>query len=349
MRRFAFAIPGDLAAPTGGYGYARRMIAELRERGWEAHVVALGDGFPKPAPEQKRFAQARLAAVPADRPLVIDGLAFGVLPEAAEALSAVRPLVALVHHPLAWETGVTADEARALHASETAALARTRAVIVSSPATARLLASGFEVPAVRITVAVPGTDRAPFACGGDGAAVRLVSVGAVVPRKGFDLLVEALARLRELPWHLTIAGDRTRDPDAAARLDALIAQHGLQDRVAMAGAVSAERISALLSGADLFVLASHYEGYGMAYAEAIAHGLPVIGTTAGAVPETVPGGAGILVPPGDVEALAPALRWLIEDRDERARLAAGARAAAQTLPTWRDSARLFAGVLENAA
>ena len=114
----------------------------------------------------------------------------------------------------------------------------------------------------------------------------------MVPRKGFDVLIAALATLADLPWHLTIAGDRSRDPDAAARLDADIARFKLGNRIVVLGTVSPERLAELYAGADLFVLASRFEGYGMAFAEAIAHGLPVIGTTAGAIPETVPPGAG---------------------------------------------------------
>ena len=134
--------------------------------------------------------------------------------------------------------------------------------------------------------------------------MRLLAVGAVVPRKGYDVLVAALATLTDLPWQLTIAGDRTRDRDTAAQLEADIARHGLGDRIAVLGAVSPQRLAELYADADLFVLASHFEGYGMAYAEAIAHGLPVIGTTAGAIPDTVPQDAGLLVAPDDVAAFA---------------------------------------------
>ena len=219
-------------------------------------------------------------------------------------------------------------------------------VVVTSAATARLVASDYAVPAERITVARPGSDPAPLAQGSQDGVVRLLSVGAMVPRKGFDVLIAALATLTDLPWRLTIAGDRTRDRNAAARLDADIARHALGDRIAAPGAVSPQRLAALYAEADVFVLASHFEGYGMAYAEAIAHGLPVIGTNAGAIPETVPPDAGLLVAPGDVPALAKALRRVIGDADLRRRLAGAARAAAPQLPTWRHSAEIFARALE---
>jgi glycosyltransferase involved in cell wall biosynthesis len=350
VKRVAFAVPGDLATPTGGYAYDRRMMAELGELGWQIDLLDLGDGFPSPSDATRAAARTQLLAVPAGRTIVIDGLALGVLPEVASELAGRHPLLALVHHPLALESGLTAERAENLRRSERAALASVRGVIVTSAATAHLVVSDYGVPAERVSVARPGSDRAPPAPDGpdrrrDGA-IRLLSVGTVMPRKGFDVLIAALATLADLPWRLTIAGDLTRDSDAAMRLEADIAHHGLRDRVVTLGAVSREHLAALYADADAFVLASHFEGYGMAYAEALAHGLPVIGSHAGAIPDTVPPDAGLLVPPGDVTAFARALRSVIADPELRQRLAHGARAAALRLPSWRQSAEIFSSVLE---
>ena len=204
----------------------------------------------------------------------------------------------------------------------------------------------YDVPSHRLSVVRPGNDPVPPAPGSNGGVVSLLSVGSVVPVKGYDLLIAAVATLTDMPWRLTIAGDRTRNPAVAAQLDADIKAHGLGDRVAVLGAVPHELIVELYLASDVFVLASRFEGYGMALAEAIAHGLPVVSTMAGAIPDTVPAGTGLLVPPDDTAALAQALRRLISDRAERQRLAMKARAAAAQLPTWQDSARLFAGAIE---
>jgi glycosyltransferase involved in cell wall biosynthesis len=177
----------------------------------------------------------------------------------------------------------------------------------------------------------------------------LLSVGAVVPRKGFDVLIAALATLAELPWRLTIAGDLTRDPKEAAKLRSMLLQHRLAGRIEMPGAVSPAQLAQLYDNADLFVLASRFEGYGMAYAEALSHGLPVIGTTAGAIPDTVPQAAGLLVQAGDATALAGALRSAISDAGLRQRLSDAAFAAARTLPTWKQSGAIFAATLEKLA
>lgn len=346
VKRFAFAVPGDLATPTGGYAYDRRMMTELGELGWQIDLLDLGEGFPWPDEAARATAQSRLLAMPAGRSIVVDGLALGVLPETASQLAGRNPLLALVHHPLALEWGLSVKQADALRASERAALAAVQGVVVTSAATARLVASDYGVPAERIVVARPGSDPALMSQGSQDGVVRLLSVGAIVPRKGFDVLISALATLTDLSWRLTIAGDRTRDRNAAARLDADIARHALGDRIAAPGAVSPQRLAALYAEADVFVLASHFEGYGMAYAEAVAHGLPVIGTSAGAIPDTVPPDAGLLVDPGDSFALAKALRRVIGDAGLRRRLASAARAAAPQLPTWRHSAEIFARALE---
>jgi glycosyltransferase involved in cell wall biosynthesis len=346
VRHLAFAVPGDIATPTGGYAYDRRMIAELAQLGWQVDLIDLGEGFPWPDQATRATALMRLLATPAGRRIVVDGLALGVLPDAASQVAGRNPLTALVHHPLALEMGVSAGQAAALRASERAALAVVQRVIVTSAATARLITSDYGVPTERITVATPGSDPAPPVRGKRDGMVRLLAVGAVVPRKGYDILIAALATLTELPWRLTIAGDRTRDLDAVGHLDADIARYGLGDRIASLGAVPPERLAELYTEADVFVLASHFEGYGMAYAEAVAHGLPVVGTSAGAIPETVPPDAGLLVPAGNVSAFASSLSQIIGDDDLRSRMAKASRAAATRLPTWRQSAEVFARALE---
>jgi glycosyltransferase involved in cell wall biosynthesis len=341
---FVFAVPGDLDTPTGGYAYDKRMIAELRELGWRPEVLNLGEGFPHPSALTRAAAKAQLNDVPKGRAIVIDGLALGVMPDEAEALSTTHPLIAMIHHPLALESGVAAEDALALRESERRALSFTHAVIVNSRTTADALAD-YGVTAERITVARPGTDRTSIVPRHHDGPVALLTVGSLVPRKGYDVLIEALATLIDLPWHLTIVGD-ARDPATAEQVRILIEHHKLGPRTSVIGAVSPSRLAELYALSALFVLPSRYEGFGMAYAEAIAHGLPVIGTTAGAIPETVPEAAGVLVPPDDVPALAAALRRLIESPTERAQLAEGAQTAAKHLPTWAESAKLFSDAIE---
>ena len=335
-----FAIPGDIETLTGGYAYDRRLIAALRALGWDIRHLGLGPSFPFPDAGELSMAAGAFAALAAGSLVLVDGLAFGAMPGIAAAERERLRLIALVHHPLAEETGLGAADCAALLESERRALAMTRGVIATSATTARRLVQAYGVAPARLAVARPGSDPVPAiperSFAGD-QAVHLLSVGTLTHRKGHDLLIEALARLADLPWTCRIVGSPDRAPAIADDLRRRIAGHGLQARILLAG--EAADLAPFYREADIFVLASRHEGYGMVLAEAMQQGLPIIATSAGAIPEAVPPGAGILVPPEDVEALAAALRRLIGDPAERQRYAAAARAAAGSLPNWADTAR----------
>ncbi len=201
----------------------------------------------------------------------------------------------------------------------------------------------------RIAVGAPGTDPAPRAIGGAEYGVpSLLCVATVTPRKGHAVLLDALAGLRDRPWRLHCAGSLARDEATAAAVREATVRHGLADRVVWHGEVDAARLDALYAQADLFVLPSFHEGYGMALAEALARGLPVVSCAAGAIVDTVPATAGVLVPPGDAVALRAALRRVMADAAWRASLAAGARGAGARLPGWPAAVVRFAAVLEAA-
>ena len=299
--------------------------------------------FPDPGSGALAEAATRLAGVPADAVLLIDGLALGGMPVAR--LNGVRaPVVALVHHPLFLESGLSDARRSALRTSEQAALGLAAHVITTSAATAAMVSEAFGVPSDRISIAEPGTDPAARAVG-SGAPPVLLAVGSVVPRKGFDLLVEALGGLTELEWTLVIAGALDRDRLAVAALRAAIAAHGLAGRVTLAGAVDRVKLDALYAAADLFVISSLYEGYGMAAAEALARGLPMVASTGGALATTVPDAAALRFQPGDVAGMRAALGLMLRDPARRTACAEASWAAGQVLPTWADTARRIAAVL----
>jgi hypothetical protein len=342
-----FAVPGDLGTPTGGYAYARRLLTEAENAGMTLAHAALPGGFPRPTLEAMADTALLLARLPVGRPVLIDGLALGVLP--ADVLAALPgPLVALCHHPLALETGVGEAEARKLRESERAALAASAAVIATSATTARTLVADYGVPESRLTVALPGTDAAERAHGSGGTGVAILSVGSLTPRKGHDVLITALAGVAHLDWHLTIAGPVDLDPAHAAALEERITATGIEARITLAGALDTAALDRAYARSDLFVLASRYEGFGMAYREAMARGLPVLGCAGGAVAEATCGAAE-LVSPGDVAALRLALARLIGDPAARTRLAEDCWQAAQGFARWRDTAAVVAGVLRGVA
>jgi glycosyltransferase involved in cell wall biosynthesis len=344
MPALDFVLPGDPETLTGGYEYDRRIVAGLRALGWDVAVHALDASFPAPTPAALAGARAALARIPDGRTVVVDGLALGAMPEIAQAEAARLRLVALVHHPLAAETGLAPERADALRRSEARALAAVSRVIVTSEATAGALAV-YGVERTRIDVVVPGTDPAPLALGSSGPGVALLCVATVVPRKGHAVLVEALAGLADRDWHLNCVGSRTRSPAADAALVRQIAALGLDGRVSLPGELDAAALAACYDRADVFVLPTFHEGYGMAIAEALARGLPIVTTTAGAVPETVSPDAALLVSPGDVGALRAALGRVLDDAGFRARLADGARRSRAGLPTWPQACARFASAL----
>ncbi len=361
LRAVTLLVPGDLNLRTGGYGYDREIVTGLRDLGWRVGVVLLDGSFPCPTLEARAHAAGALAALPDDTLVLADGLAFGAMADDAEREAHRLKLVGLVHHPLADETGVDAEAACAFATSERHALACTRGVVVTSHATGRALEADYGVARERIAVVMPGTAPAPLARGTRGfndrgatsavgnatspAPVELLCVATLVPRKGHDVLFAALGRLQHLPWHLTCAGSDTLHPATAAALREQLRVLGLAERVTLTGDLDALALSAAYDRADLFVLPTRHEGYGMAVAEAVAHGLPVVSTITGAIPELVDDRSGALVPMDHPAALAAALQPLVADDGARARVSAGARRRRDMLPRWPDSAQSMAEAL----
>ncbi len=347
MTQAAFAIPGDIDLPTGGYAYDRRVLALLPALGVDARHVQLPGTYPQPGAADLADTRRLLAATPADAVLLIDGLAYGAMP-ADLVRSIERKIVALVHHPLCLEAGLGEQRQAELRASEKAALALARHVVVTSAATAQTLAADFAVPDAKITVAEPGTDAAPRAIG-TGKPLQLLGVGSVVPRKAFDLLVRALVPHAGLDWRLTIVGATDRSAEALGALKTAIAESGLPDRITMTGSADQASLDAHYASADIFVMPSLYEGYGMVLAEAMARGLPIVCTTGGAAADTAPDAAALKVPPGDVGALSAATGRLLHDATLRARMADASWSAGRGLPRWEQTAGIIADVIRRVA
>ncbi len=340
------AFPGDLATPTGGYGYDRAVLAALPDQGVQITPLSLPGTFPFPTPADRATAVAQLGATPADCVLLVDGLALGTFtPETVRALT--RPVVALVHHPLAREPGLDPADTLRFESSERAVLAACAGVIATSAATGRDLVEHYGVAPQRLTVAEPGTAPAARATAA-GDPPQVVAIGSLIPRKNYRGFVEAMAQVRDLPWQATVYGSLTLAPDTVAEVRAAIADHGLADRIKLAGAVPAADLDAAYAACDLFVHPSLYEGYGMVLADALRRGLPMICTTGGAAADTVPDGAALKIPPGDTEALAAALRNLLAAPAARRRLADAAYAAGLGLPSWNDTAAQVARALARA-
>jgi len=346
LRTAAFAVPGDLQTLTGGYIYDLRLLSGLRALGWDITHIPLGASFPDPSKEDMRNAAQQLAMVPPTAPVIIDGLAMGAMDhDVLTGMSA--PIVALIHHPLAHESGLPQDTRDTLFRTERDNLALASHVLVPSPHTAGLLISDYDVPSDHITVARPGTDR-PLGQLAKTQPPLILSVGIQVPRKGHDVLLRALAKVVDRPWQAVIAGSAL-DADHASLLLRLVDELGLSHRVRLAGRVSGEELARLYGQASVFALATRYEGYGIVFDEAMAHGLPIISCATGAVPETVAPGAGLLVSPDDHKAFTNALAQVLDGHETRDRMATASKAAGAALQNWDGTTRLVADVLDRIA
>jgi len=338
-----FLIPGNVNSLTGGYAYDRRLLAELHQLGLHMHVIDLADSFPNPDDHALNDANVKLESLPDNSVVIIDGLAFGVMDAIARQHKNRLRLIALCHHPLALESGLPERQQQALQVSEARALAASVAVVVTSKNTARILAQDFSVPPDKITLAIPGTDKQTFAlC--DGKPPVLLTVATLTRRKAHDVLIDALAQLKHLPWQARFVGGENFDREWTNYLRDKVAVNELEDRIKFVGNLA--DISNEYLNADIFVLPSLFEGYGMAFAEALSFGLPIIAARAGAVPDLIPASAGILVPPADVNALANSLAQLLTYSTKRTQLQLGAQRAAKNLPTWADAAEIVLKLIQ---
>jgi glycosyltransferase involved in cell wall biosynthesis len=352
-RALEFIIPGDIESASGGYVYDRTMIAGLRELGWQIGVHRLDASFPSPTADALVQAARVLAALPDRACVLIDGLALGSMPQLIASHSRRLAMVALIHMPLASEYGIEAALAERRRQQEREALQLVRHVIVTSHLTQRAFAHD-GVDESRLAVVEPGVWSKSIASGlhersaadsVDGI-VKLLCVATVHEGKGHELLIDALAPLAHLRWQLTCIGSLTRSPATVQRLESRLQRLGLVERVALRGELPHTALSEHYLAADLFVLPTLRESYGMAVAESLAHGLPVVSTRTGAIPELVGAAAGVLVDPGDRDALRAALERTLTDGALRTSLRAAAVEARPRLILWPQACERMTRILE---
>ncbi|HEY5617251.1 MAG TPA: glycosyltransferase family 4 protein [Vicinamibacterales bacterium] len=356
MPSIVLVAPGPLEVRTGGYIYDCRLVEGLRRQGWLVNVLELDASFPYPTPAALQHADRALAAIRPGSVAIVDSLALGAMPELITREASRLRLVALVHLPLAAAIGLDAETVARFEDGERRALRAVVLVVVTGRAALPLIAT-YGVAPSRVVVVEPGTDRAPLASGSCNAgpdvvagvdrtrSLELLTVATLNPGKGHEMLLTALAAVRDVAWRLTCAGSLTRDAATVLRVRAAVETLGLGDRVSFTGDLDRHALAACYDRADLFVLATQQETYGMAVAEALAHGLPVVSTMTGAIPELVGEDAGLVLPVGDAPALANALARVLRDDDLRVRLADGARRRRDQLPTWDETATRMAAAL----
>ena len=341
-------VPGSLAQNTGGYLYDARIVNELRQRAWRVTVHNLEGAFPVVDNQARASITQTLEACPDGARVVIDGLALAGFADLADAHSSRLRILGLIHHPLAEETGLADQTRQQLATREREALTACRGVVVTSAFTAKQM-DAYGVPTSSVRVVSPGNDPARLAQGPTcGDPPSLLCVASVIPRKGHEVLIRALARLREISWTCVCVGSLTRAPTHAALVQEQARTNGLSGRICFPGECSTDVVKDFYHTSSVFVLPSHYEGFGLVLVEAMARGLPIVSTTAGAIPSTVPPDTGMLVEPGNPELLAGALRALLAGEAGQVRrnmLGAAARRHASSLPSWDQAGRVFAAAI----
>jgi glycosyltransferase involved in cell wall biosynthesis len=337
-------LPNDIddpATPSGGNAYDRQVCRGLAGSGWTVREHAVPGAWPRPSNAERADLARVLSALPDDAVVLLDGLIASAVPEVLLPQARRLRVVVLVHMPLDEDT-------------EGRALAAARAVVTTSAWTKARLLSAYALPDDRVHVVMPGVDPAPPAPGSD-AGTELLCVAAVTPHKGHDVLVDALATVADLPWTCVCVGSLSRDPGFVDRLRHRLDRYGLDDRVRLVGPRTGPDLDAAYAAADLLVLASHGETYGMVVTEALARGIPVLATASNGLPEALgraPDGSlpGILVEPGaEPAALAGALRRWLTEPDLRRQLRRSAHARRSTLTGWAVTSELISETLSGVA
>jgi glycosyltransferase involved in cell wall biosynthesis len=338
----------DPARPSGGNTFDRRVCRGLAAAGWTVHVHAVRGSWPRPDAASYAALASAVARIPDGAVVLLDGLVASTAPDVLVPAARRLRLVALVHMPLGHEPTHGGVRER-----EGAVLSAAASVVTTSAWTRRALVELYSLSADRVHVAEPGTDTAGFAQGTTTGGA-LLSVGAVIPGKGHDVLLDALALLADRRWHCLCVGSLERDPAYVASLRRRVLDGGLEGRVRFSGPQTTAALARSYRAADVLVLPSRAETYGLVVTEALARGLPVVASEVGGVPEALGHGAGgirpgLLVPPDDPGVLRDALRAWLEDADLRRRLRSTARERRASLTRWSTTTAVVADVLAGAA
>jgi glycosyltransferase involved in cell wall biosynthesis len=350
VRTVHFVVPDgidDPAHPSGGNTYDRRLSAGLTSSGWSVDEHPVSGFWTQPDAEALIALDRVLERIPDGALVLLDGLVASPAPEVLLGHAPRLRLLALVHMPLGHRPA--GGDAQSIRARERAALSAAAAVITTSAWSRRRLIELYGLAGDRVHVALPGVASAELASG-TATGQALLCVAAVTPDKGHDVLLDSLASVKDLSWRCLCVGSLDRDPAYAAALRQRSVTTGLEHRVVFAGTATGADLDHAYASADVLVLASRAETYGMVVTEALARGLPVIASEVGGVKEALDQAGeqlrpGLLVPPGDTSALATALRTWLGDVELRARLREAARQRRESLRPWSTTSASVAEVL----
>ena len=344
-----FMVPGDPQQRTGGYRYVGQLVSAINQAGRKARVQGLEGRFPIPDAVAESAMDSALANCEDGACVVLDGLAMGGLPAVVEKHAARLRLVALVHHPLADETGISDQDRAFLFDSEKRALAAVSHVITTSRATADRL-KDFHVPPEAVQVIEPGADTIAIRPKtarqlAESGELQILCVASLSPRKAQHQLVQALAALQHLRWHCTFVGSTDRNREYSQQVAGQIQNLSLDERISMVGELGDEALAEQYQSADLFVLPSVYEGYGMVIDEALAAGLPVVTTNGGALASTGKRPGVRQYPAGSVDDLRDCLETCLSNTSILQEMTSAAGKSSESARQWSDAAEQFKQVM----
>ena len=335
-----FLIPEDINLLKGNYVYNKRIAEGLKAIGHQVIIQQLPDDFPFPSDTSLQQCRQIMGAIPQAEPVIIDNLVFGVIPDILKDFYLQKPIVALVHITLSADPNLTAYQREMVLSLEKKAQKYAKKFIVSSSYTANLLtAAGIEKN--QINVIIPGVDNYPQKKIYPGKPSKLLSIANFTRNKGYMTLMKALTALKNKDWELHCYGNLNFDKEYVDELQMIIRRNGLKEKVWLHGPVSGKELSDVYLNADLFIHASNFETYGMAVAEALAHGIPVITSTGGGICETVPVKMGQFFNPGDVYVLQTIIEELLENPQLYKTLYTEASTYHNQVHTWQKSLESF--------
>ena len=342
-------IYGSLDTLTGGWIYDRLLVEHLQAQGHTMEVISLkqhhyvrnlADNFSRPLYRRLVNHHCQL--------LLEDALIHPSLVGLNHRIKRRRncPVVAIVHQVLCRQP--LAGFQQLFYQTVERSYFRAVDGFIFNSETTRTNVTSLVDRQQPSLVAYPGGDR--LGCLSSDAAIaskccqegplRLISIGNLTPNKGVLPLITGLSRLPPATWHLSLVGSLTMDRIHVRKVRALIARLGIEEQIDIPGPLDGADLVRRLNASHVFVLPFSYEGFGIACLEAMAWGLPVVGSSEGALREFVADGVnGVLVAPGDIAAFAQQIHRLHTHRNLLARYGQAAFDTFASRPGWQDSLR----------
>jgi glycosyltransferase involved in cell wall biosynthesis len=317
----------------------------LSEKGHQVRIHNLRNDFPFPDNLSLRECKEILDHITPGDPILIDSLAAGPLLPVLAPLYDKHPFVALIHLPLSHNLDIPLSQREILAQQEKSVMSLSAGLVVTSKYTGELIAD-WGIDSHVIHVILPGVEAEEQKNSYPTLPRNLLCVANYLENKGQLLLIKALAEMKMFNWVMNFYGHQDIDKRYVSELLSQIRHHGLANRIFIHGPISGSALTQAYLHSDLFILPSYFETYGMVLTEALAHGIPVIASTGGGIPYTVPPSMGILFKPGDIRELQLIAKAILENTWLYGKLWNEAANYHKQVNTWTQSVEEFEKLLQ---